>query len=117
MDTLKGLAVLLLCQSAGEVLARLAQLSLPGPVLGMVLLLAALSVAALRAAVQAAAEMLLAHLSLLFVPAGVGVMTHLALVSQYGLRMLLVIVLSTLFGMAVTALVFRAMLPRASTSA
>ena len=45
-------------------------------------------------------------MSLLFVPAGVGVMTHLALISQYGLRMLLVIVLSTLVGMVVTALVF-----------
>jgi holin-like protein len=42
-------------------------------------------------------------LSLLFVPVGVGVMTHLSLVSQYGGRMLLVIVLSTWIGLAVTA--------------
>jgi holin-like protein len=112
MDALKGLAILLLCQSAGEASVRLAHLSLPGPVLGMLILLAALGLAPLRAAVQAAADVLLSHLSLLFVPAGVGVMTHLALVSQYGLRMLIVIVLSTLAGMAVTALVFRAMLRR-----
>jgi len=112
MDALKGLAVLLLCQSAGEVLARFAHLSLPGPVLGMLILLVALTVPALRAPVQAAAEVLLAHLSLLFVPAGVGVMTHLALVSQFGLRMLVVIVLSTWVGMAVTALVFRMALRR-----
>ena len=34
MNLLGGLTVLLLCQSAGEVLARLLQLPLPGPVLG-----------------------------------------------------------------------------------
>ena len=50
------------------------------------------------------------HLSLLFVPVGVGVMTHLGLITQYGVRMLVVIVLSTWIGMAVTALVLRAML-------
>ena len=110
MDALKGLALLLLCQSAGEAIVRLAELTLPGPVLGMLFLLAALNFAAVRGPVQAMAEVLLAHLSLLFAPAGVGVMTHLALISQYGLRMLLVIVLSTLVGMAVTALVFRALL-------
>ena len=114
VDALKGLAVLLLCQSAGEALVRLVHLSLPGPVLGLLILLAALSVPALREPVQAAADVLLSHLSLLFVPAGVGVMTHLALVSQYGVRMLVVIVLSTLAGMAVTALVFRALLRRGS---
>ena len=48
---------------------------------------------------------MLAHLSLLFIPVGVGVMTHLALLSQYGGRMLLVLVLSTWIGLAVTALV------------
>ena len=40
--------------------------------------------------------------TLLFVPVGVGVMTHLALVGQYGVRMLLVIALSTWIGLAVT---------------
>ncbi len=110
MEALKGLAIVLLCQSAGEAVVRLAHLSLPGPVLGMLILLAALNLPAVRAPVQAVADVLLTHLSLLFVPAGVGVMTHLALVSQYGLRMLLVIALSTLVGMAVTALVFRALL-------
>jgi holin-like protein len=49
----------------------------------------------------------LSHLSLLFVPVGVGVMTHLGLLSQYGLRMLLVVVLSTWVGLAVTALLLR----------
>lgn len=108
MDTLKGLAWLLLAQSAGEAIARLAEVKLPGPVIGLLLMLAALSFEAVRTPVAAAADTLLAHLSLLFVPVGVGVMTHLALLSQYGLRMLLVIVVSTLVGLGVTALVLRA---------
>ena len=108
METLKGLAWLLLAQSLGEATARLAGLKLPGPVIGLLLMLAALSFEGVRVPVAAAADALLAHLSLLFVPVGVGVMTHLALLSQYGMRMLVVIVASTLAGLAVTALVLRA---------
>ena len=69
----------------------------------MVLLVAALQWQVVREPVSACADFLLSHLSLLFVPVGVGVMTHLGLVSQYGGRMLLVILLSTLIGLAVTA--------------
>jgi holin-like protein len=113
MDALTGLAALLLCQSAGEALARLLHLPLPGPVIGMLLLLVALRWPRLRAPVGAAADSLLAHLSLLFVPVGVGVMTHMGLISQYGLRLLLAMVLSTWIGLAVTALSMRALLRRA----
>ncbi|WP_157267788.1 CidA/LrgA family protein [Azohydromonas aeria] len=114
MEALRGLALLLLLQALGEALARGFQLPLPGPVLGLALLLVALRVEALRAPVAAAAEALLAHLSLLFVPVGVGVITHLALLSQYGWKLLLAIVLSTWVGMAVTALVLRALLARSA---
>ncbi|WP_096669262.1 CidA/LrgA family protein [Polaromonas sp. AET17H-212] len=101
---LRGLAWLLLLQSIGELLSRGLSLPFPGPVIGMLLLLVALRWPVVREPVAACADFLLAHLSLLFVPVGVGVMTHLSLVSQYGGRMLLVIVLSTLIGLAVTVL-------------
>jgi holin-like protein len=109
-DALTGLAWLLLFQSAGEVISRSASLSLPGPVIGMLLLLVGLRFDRISAPVSQAASMLLEHLSLLFVPVGVGVMTHLALISQYGVRMLLALVVSTWIGLAVTALVLRGML-------
>ena len=112
MDTLRGLAILLLCQSAGEALARLAGLPLPGPVLGLIACFALLFWTPARQAIGLAADGLLQHLSLLFVPVGVGVMTHLALIAEYGPRMLLAIVGSTLVGLAVTALVLRALLPK-----
>ena len=114
MTLLQGLAILLLCQSAGEAAARLLHLPLPGPVLGLLLLMTLLGWQRLRTPAGQAADALLQHLSLLFVPVGVGVMTHFALISQYGARMLLVIVVATWAGLAVTALVLRAMLPRAA---
>jgi putative effector of murein hydrolase LrgA (UPF0299 family) len=112
---LPGLAWLLLCQSVGEVLNRLTPISLPGPVIGMLVLLVLLRWSVVRVAVGVAADALLAHLSLLFVPVGVGVMTHLALISQYGLRLMLVLVLSTWIGLFVTALVLRTLLRRSES--
>ena len=86
------MAWLLVFQSAGEALSRGLSLPLPGPVLGMMLMLAGLRLAVVRGPVGECAGFLLSHLSLLFIPVGVGVMTHLALVSQYGGRMLPVII-------------------------
>lgn len=104
MLALRGLAWLLALQSIGELLARGLSLPFPGPVIGMMLLLVALRWQAVRASVGGCADFLLLHLSLLFVPVGVGVMTHMSLVSQYGLRMLAVVVLSTLAGLLVTVM-------------
>lgn len=110
MQALRGFAWLLVLQSAGELLAHALRLPFPGPVVGLVLLLAALNVEAVRTPVAACSDFLLTHLSLLFVPVGVGVMTHLGLLGEYGGRLLLVIALSTWIGLAVTALVLRALL-------
>ena len=109
MQGLQGLAWLLAMQSVGELLSRGLHLPFPGPVIGMLLLVLALRWPVVRAPVAACANFLLSHLSLLFVPVGVGVMTHLGLLGQFGVRMLAVIVLSTWVGLAVTALVVRAM--------
>ncbi len=106
---LQGLALLLLFQAAGEALSRAFALPFPGPVIGMMLVLPALQWPALREPVRAAADVLLSHLSLLFVPVGVGVITHLDVVSRYGVRLSVVILLSTWIGLAVTALVMRAL--------
>jgi holin-like protein len=107
MQALRGLAWLLALQSAAELLARALNLPFPGPVVGMLLLLLALRWQLIRDDVAVCADFLLAHLSLLFVPVGVGVMTHIGLVTQYGLQMLVVVVVSTLLGLAVTAITLK----------
>ena len=112
MSGLRGLAVLLLLQALGEGVTRALALPFPGPVVGMVLLLLALNWPPLSEPIAAAAEFLLAHLSLLFVPVGVGVITHLDVISHYGLSLLVVVIVSTWVGMATTAFVLRALLRR-----
>ena len=62
--------------------------------------------------VRVAADGLARHLSLLFVPVGVGVIVHAGLIAQYGVRMLAAVLLSTWLALAVAALVLRACLPR-----
>jgi len=112
MSALRGLALLLLLQALGEGVTRALALPIPGPVIGLVLLLPALHLRWLREPVSTAADLLLAHLSLLFVPVGVGVITHLDLLPKFGLQLLAVVVLSTWIGMAATALTLRALLGR-----
>ncbi len=104
---LAAITSLLVCQLAGEAIVRAAALALPGPVVGMMLLFFALLLRApLPSEIGSTAEGMLKHLSLLFVPAGVGVVQHLDRLSQDGLRLIAVVVLTTVIALAVTALVF-----------
>ncbi len=108
MRLIGGLCVLLCYQLAGELVAIFFELAIPGPVIGMLLLLATLMVLGRApAGPDAAAGALLAHLSLLFVPAGVGVMVHLDLVAAEWLPITAALVASTVAGMALTALVMK----------
>jgi len=104
-------AILLLFQCAGEAISFGFGLPVPGPVIGMLLLFAALAASArLMAIVETTGSELLRHMSLLFVPAGVGIMTAGAAVSGHLLGLALALVGSTLLTLAVTALVMRAAL-------
>ena len=104
------ITLLMICQLAGEVIARLAGLPLPGPVIGMALLFAGLLIKGeMPARLQATVQGLLDHLSLLFVPAGVGVMLHLSLIRDELLPVVAAILGSTVVTIAATALVMRAM--------
>ena len=108
MDVLTGFAILLACQLAGEVLVVALGVPVPGPVVGMALLFLTLS---LRRKVgqplESAAGSLLGHLSLLFVPAGVGVIVHLDRIGDEWLPILAALVLGTLTTLVVTALTMR----------
>jgi len=104
---------LLIFQLAGEIITRLFGLPLPGPVLGMVLLVAAMSVRpTLAEKLGSLVDGLLANLGLLFVPAGVGVSLHLGLLRAEWLPILVALIGSTVAGIVVTALVYDALSPQ-----
>jgi holin-like protein len=102
-----AVALLLAFQLAGEIVARLSGLPLPGPVLGMAaLMLAFLAWPTLHTRTETTANGLLGHLSLLFVPAGVGVVGHLGRLGANGAPILAAILVSTALAIAVGAGVF-----------
>ena len=104
---IRALTLILLCQLAGEAVARALGLPVPGPVLGMALLWALMSASApLAATVRPVGEGILRHLSLLFVPAGVGVIGHLDRLGSQALALGLAIVVSTVLAIAAGALAF-----------
>jgi holin-like protein len=108
-----ALAVLLAFQLVGEVAVQLSGVPVPGPVVGMVLLFLALRWrGALPDTLRATAETLLSHLSLLFIPAGVGIIQYGALLAEEWLALTVALVVSTLVTVAVTALVMRAFIRR-----
>ncbi len=99
----QGFALLLLLQFVGEVIARGCGLPIPGNVIGMGLLLVALLLGWIEEKwVQEASELLLSHLALLFVPAGVGVMVYFDLLRREWLAISVALVVSSFAVMAVT---------------
>lgn len=106
------LTLLLVCQLAGELVARLLALPVPGPVVGLLLLLTGLAVRGRPAAVDEGADALLAHLSMLFVPAGVGVVQFLPLLADQWAAVAVSVVGSAVAAVAVTGLVLQALLRR-----
>lgn len=122
---IRGLAVLLVCQLLGEAAVRAAGLPLPGPVLGLVLLIAVFALVKARAVsggpaaatlddTEATGDRILSVLGLLFVPAGVGVVTELDLFARHGVALaaaLAVSVVATLLVTVATFLIVKRLLP------
>lgn len=103
-----AIALLLTCQLAGELAAHLLGLPVPGPVLGTLLLFAWLSRRhGPDPALEGLAQGMLGNLSLLFVPAGVGIMLHAGRIGEEWPAILGALLVSTALTLAVTGTVFR----------
>jgi putative effector of murein hydrolase LrgA (UPF0299 family) len=111
-----SLCLILLCQLAGEIFVRGLSLPMPGPVVGMMILLALLLLRD-RASwfargplqgegVETTSKGLLAHLSLLFVPAGVGVVQKLDILADHGVAIAAVLAISVVITLVVTVATF-----------
>ena len=102
------LAILLMFQFAGEMMRAITGLPVPGPVIGMVLLLIALlAKLPVPAGIHATSRKFLAYLGLLFVPAGAGVVTRLPMIGAHWLPIVIAVVGSTIITMVITAVVMR----------
>lgn len=121
-----SLTLILLAQLLGEGLARGAGLPVPGPLIGMALLLAFLALRDRNARIAArvlpapltdgtlesTGKGLLAHLSLLFVPAATGIVGRLDVLAAHGPAIVCVVVVSTVLTLTATALTFVAVARR-----
>jgi holin-like protein len=113
---IRALAVLLVCQLAGEVLTHALGLPVPGPVIGLALLAAGAVIHARIAGIGATpiedtdlgvtASVLLGSLGLLFVPAGVGIVQQLPLIGSNAMAIFAALLVSTVLTLLVTVYVF-----------
>lgn len=113
---LLSLGLILLCQLVGEAIARGTGVPVPGPVIGLVLcvlLLMARDQLGRRVPLELrdgtfenTGRGILSHLSLLFVPAGVGVVQRLDVIAGNALPIVVALLVSTTLGLGVTAWVF-----------
>ncbi|KLK93781.1 LrgA [Microvirga vignae] len=109
-----SLTLILLCQLLGEVIARGSGWPVPGPVLGMLILLVVLSlrdrirkaVPEFGRALDSTGKGLLAHLSLLFIPASVGVVQRFDVLAAHGVGLVVALVVSTFITLVVTVVTF-----------
>ena len=113
---LLSLGLILLCQLIGEALAHTLSLPVPGPVIGLLLCVLLLllrdrlgrwtPVELRDGAFERTGTGLLSHLSLLFIPAGVGVIQRLDVLAGSAVPIAAALIASTVLGLAVTAHVF-----------
>ena len=108
---LTAILCLIGCQLIGETIREVFHLPIPGPVIGMFLLAALLSLrggkadGAIPASLDRAADALISHMGLLFVPAGVGIIAEAGLLRQQWLSIVAALLGSTVLSIAVTGLV------------
>jgi holin-like protein len=109
---LRSIFVIFFFQLLGEFLKKFFEMRIPGPVIGLILLLVTLiflkkfkktAIVNLKADVINTSNYILSYLSLLFVPIGVGVVMHLSYLENNLFRVLIIVFISTLLTIAGTA--------------
>lgn len=116
---LNSIFLIFFFQLVGEFIQKFLELSIPGPVIGLFLLLIMLLLSKkkyykipvnFQINLINSAENLLNYLPLLFIPVGVGVVMHLSLLEDNLVPVVLVIIIGTLLTLAVTAFVMERLL-------
>lgn len=111
-DLINGLLQLLVFQALGELLSKFLIPFIPGPVIGLAVLLAYLGVkGAVPQRIELVGGTILQHLGLLFIPASVGVVMYWPLLKEHFAAVLIALALSVTATILVTALVLKALAP------
>ena len=101
---LKGIIVLLFCQFIGECIAKFFELLVPGPVIGMVLLLIFLLIRKESfESLDNAVALHLRYLPLLFIPAAMGIITQVDIITKEFWAIAIALVVGTLVALAFSA--------------
>lgn len=120
---LQSIFAIFLFQLVGEMVQKYFTLTVPGPVIGLLLLLLALlasdrfgnlAATKFKHSLAATAETLLSHLPLLFVPIGVGVVMHVAALEGQLFAVLGVIFIGTVLTVGFSALLMEKLQGRGS---
>ncbi|MGB9091840.1 MAG: CidA/LrgA family protein [Pseudomonas farsensis] len=113
MQVLRGLTELVIFQLVGALISSSILTAVPGPIIGLVVLLVFLCVRGeLSPPVEQAAGWLLRCMPLLLVPAAVGVMAWYSVIQQMGWALLLVLGISLVPTLIVTGLLMQALVER-----
>lgn len=111
------LTLIFCCQLIGELFIATTGLPVPGPVIGMAIMFLGLLVrGSVPEDLGRVADTLISHLSLLFVPAGVGVMLHAGLIAAELVPISVALVMSTILTIAATGLCMSWLGSRSGTS-
>ncbi len=112
---LKGIFIIFFFQLIGEVVKQYFVLLIPGPVVGLILLLMTLictqgltssAIGTLSKSIFQSADGILRYLSLLFIPIGVGVIMHLQYLENNILSVMAIILIGTVTSLGLTAVLF-----------
>jgi holin-like protein len=105
MKLLRELLIILVIYFAGEILSELTNITVPGSIIGMILLLILLCTKVVKLEmVDTVAKFFLEHLAFFFVPAGVGLLTSLNVIKDSWIRLVIVCILTTIITIGATAL-------------
>ena len=115
---LNSIFTILFFQLVGEFIQKITEISIPGPVIGLILLLSALLIRAkyfkehhgIENNLVDFSERFLSYLPLLFIPVGVGVVMHLSLLEENLISVTSIIVLGTLLTLALTGFIMEKLL-------
>jgi holin-like protein len=108
MNMIEGLVQIFLWQGIGELVSKFLLPSMPGPVIGLILLVAFLSIKGeVNPSLSMVADAFRQHLALLFVPASVGVILFIPALKTHAFAVSVALIVSVILAIAVTALVLK----------